>query len=220
MSNNGVHNTPRPSHLVWEVVGSEVVILDTTSNTTYRLQADAARAFLDQASATPSEHQEVTTPEHRGCKPPRSPVSRRAVMTGGFAALSVGITSLALPAAAAAASSTTLTPSITAQSLEAGQWRWSPEQFGIDITQRQGSILLSNLPVFQAGDRWRLTLADLNGSPAEAEADVATVTGGNLQLTFSFPLSVYPPTATVLDGTLTKVSDPTVFSEQFPIPRV
>ena len=221
MTNNDVHSSPVSRNIVWEVVGDQVVILNTTTHTTHRLDGPLANAFIAHASGQPISTQQVTILTEAGLLAPQPPLSRRALITGGVAGVGVGLTSLALPLAAAASSSgTPLTPTITAASLVAGEWRWSPEPSGIDITQRQGSVLLPTTGVFVAGERWRLTLADLNGAPAQAEADVASVGNGLLQLTFPFPSAIAADITTDLQGTLTKVNDPTVFSEQFPIPRV
>jgi hypothetical protein len=218
MRNNDVPHHTIPSRLVWGVVGSEVVICDTTSHTTFHLTGDLAKAFTQAASGQEISSQEVMALQERGFLEPRSPLSRRTLMTGGVAGLGLGITSLSLPTAAAA-SSTQPKPSITAASLEPGEWRWSPTGGGFSVTQTQGSVFLPNLDVFQAGDRWRLTLANVNGGEASAEANITDLGMGMLELTFTFTLSGGLPANTVLLGVLTKVSDPTVFSEQFPIPQ-
>ena len=228
MKNNDVQHYTTASHVSWEKVGSEVVILDTTSHTTHRLDGELAKAFLAAASGEPVATQDAIAKEvmaltQQGFLEPRSPVSRRTLMAAGVAGVGLGFTTLALPQPAAASSSgsssTPPTPTITAASLVAGEWRWSPEQNGIDITQRQGSVLLPDTGEFVAGERWRLSLADLNGAPAQAEADV-TPLAGRLRLVFSFPTADASQITTDLQGTLTKVDDPTVLSEQFPIPRV
>jgi len=218
MTNNDVHRPTIPSRLVWEVVGSEVVILDTSSHTTHRLDGDLAKSFLAAASGEGVPPQEVIALQDRGFLEPSSPVSRRALMTGGVAGFGLAMTSLSLPTAAAA-SSTQPKPSITAASLEAGEWRWSNTQTGFSVTQTQGSVFLPNLDVFQAGDRWRLTVTNVNGGEASAEANIVDLGSGMLELTFTYTLAGGLTAGTILQGVLTKVSDPTVFSEQFPIPQ-
>ena len=235
MKNNDVHYYTTPSHIVWEGVGSEVVIRDTTSHTTYRLYADAATVFLHATEGRPVPvTPEVIALEQRGFLEPRSPMSRRTLMAGGVAGLGLGITSLSLPAAAQASSTTPKTqesppptPTITAASLEPGKWRWSVGPNNgvttLRINQTDDNTALPTTGAFVVGDVWRLSLEDFDGPPAEA-----TVTEDNsgpetlLNLLFLFPLTggvTAPSPGTELEGTLTLISDTSVFSEPFPIPQ-
>ena len=109
MTNNDVRYTP-PAHLVWEGVGSEVVVLDTASHTTHRLSGDLARSFLAAANGQPVSFPEVMALHNLGLLEPRSPVSRRSVVAGGVAGLGIGLTSLSLPAVAASSSTAHETP--------------------------------------------------------------------------------------------------------------
>ena len=212
---------PPPPHLVWEVVGSEVVILDTTSHTTHRLTGDLARSFLAVTSGEPISSREVVALQERGFLEPRPPVSRRTLMAGGVAGLGLGITSLSLPTVAQA-SSNELKPTLTAASLVAGQWRWGPAQFGINVSPTSTDGFLTGVDEFRLGDNWRLTLAVLNGSPAEAANSVVQLIGGELQVVFEFTITpvAYPDNNTILLGTLERLTPPPVLSEQFPIPKL
>jgi hypothetical protein len=220
MKNNDVHHYTTPTQVVWEEVGSEVVILDTTTNTTHHLTGTLAEAFMAAATGQPVQPKEVATLLERGFLEPRSPITRRHLVAGGAAGLGLTFTSLSLPGVAAA-SSTQPKPSITADSLLAGQWEWTAGGGNLTVLQSHATVLLPDLPVFVEGDRWRLTLNNLGN--AEAEAVIQKMSSGLLQplsLTFTFPLTgglTAPAPGTTLQGTLTKISDPTVFSEQFPI---
>jgi hypothetical protein len=220
MKNNDVRTYTPPPHLVWEAVGSEVVIHDNTSETSHLLTGDLARSFLAAAEGQPISSQEGMALQQRGLLGPCSPLSRRALITAGGAGLGLGITSLSLPTAAAA-SSTSPKATITAESLEPGRWRWSASTTALTITQTDGTTFLPNLPVFTGGGQWRLTLADFAGG--DALGTIVDLGGGLLELGFSFPLGdsvAAPPAGTVLRGTLTKADDTSVFSEQFPIPQL
>jgi hypothetical protein len=222
MKNNDVRHYTTPTHLVWEEVGSEVVILDTTSHTTHRLTGTHAATFLAAATGRPVTAEEVASLAQRGFLEPRSPISRRHLMAGSAAGLGLTITSLSLPTVAMA-SSTQPKPTITAESLEAGEWRWTTGQ-NLVITQTGSQEGLPTNGIFVAGDAWQLTLDGFAGLPAESDGVV--VTSGQvaiLTLTFTFPFTgglTAPTAGTILEGTLTKVSDNTVFSEPFPIPQL
>ena len=204
---------------MWEVVGSEVVILDTTSHTTHRLTGDLARSFLAAISGQPVSPREVSALQERGFLEPGPPVSRRTLMAGGVAGLGIGLTSLSMPAVAAATSGH-LIPTLTAANIAPAAFRWNPTQAGIDVTATNQSELASGANGFAEGQRWRLTLADLEGSPAEAEAEVTQPPGEPLRLSFAFPLPTFdrPDSSTILQGTLLRLTPSPVLSEQFPIP--
>jgi hypothetical protein len=240
MTNNDVHHY-LPPHLVWEEVGSEVVICDTSSHTTHHLNGDLAGAFLAAVAGTPLSPREVIALQERGFLESRSPVSRRTLIGGSAAGLGIGLTSLSLPTAALASSNKTtretanspeptvqFEPSITKESLAPGDWQWSlfpptgtPTQLRVQPTNE--NVGLPTDSVFAAGDSWELSLEGFTGSPVNA---TVTNLGDDqepyLILQFSFPLGggVEPPAqGAQLSGVLTLQADgDPVFSESFPIP--
>ena len=226
MKNNEVRHYNTPTHLVWEQVGSEVVVLDTTSNTSHHLTGALAQAFTAAATGHAANTQEVVALVQRGFLEPRSPITRRHLVAGGVAGIGLTVASLSLPTVAMA-SSTQPKPTITAASLVAGEWRWSTPNINgtstLLITQTENNFGLPTDGTFIDGDTWRLTLDRFAGSPTEANvfadtSDPVTV----LTLRFSFPLTggiTAPAAGSILQGTLTKVSDGTVFSEPIPIPQ-
>ena len=253
MTNNDVRYT-LPPHLVWEGVGSEVVVLDTASHTTHRLSGDLARSFLAAADGQPVSSPEVMALHNLGLIEPRSPVSRRSVVAGGVAGLGIGLTSLSLPAVAASSSTAHETPgtktapqappqatetppeqsdtsnsddsdpddppppqpSITAASLAGGEWRWGPRTDAFAVFQTAGSLALPNPPVFAKDQLWQLSISNVDVDPAIATVD-AFGDPEQFSLEFVFPLTGGLSGDPILLGTLTKVNDPTVFSEEFPI---
>ena len=231
--------TPPPPHLVWEGVGSEVVIYDTTSHTTHHLTGDIAQAFLAAVRGEEIDPQEVITLQDRGFLEPHSPISRRTLMAAGVTGVGLGITSLALPSVAAASSTGPKTdsappeqsdpepdtppppqPTILAADLTPGDWRWSvTSQLVVNPTNTTAGLPQDG--TFVVGEEWELSLDGFDGPPVEADVRLLGVAPNQyLSLRFQFPLTggvTAPSAGTTLTGTLTKVDDRTVFSEPFPI---
>lgn len=158
MKNNEVQHYTISALLTWEKVGSEVVVHHTTTNTTHRLDGEAARLFLAVAHGdSVRKTHEVTRLVELGLLESSSPIGRRTLVKGGAAGIGLGITSLTLPGVAAASSTQPVeeateqaptlreeappepaveeeppppAPSITAASLASGLWRWSMRTIG------------------------------------------------------------------------------------------
>ena len=201
MTNNDVHNyppPPPPPHLVWEVVGSEVVVLDTTSHTTHRLTGNLAKAFLAAASGHPISTQEVMALQERGFLEPRSPLTRRSLITAGGVGIGLGITSLTLPTAAVASSSSSLPVTTFVFDAAFGDWRWQQIMTTLKILQTSLSSGLKEDDIFVPGDSWTATLINADGK--QATAPVAGTSPTDLTLTFDFlntPAGSYPTTLKV-----------------------
>lgn len=198
MKNNGVHHYTTPTHLVWEGVGSEVVILDTTSHTTHHLTGALAEAFTAAATGQAVDTQEVVALVQRGFLEPRSPITRRHLVAGGVAGLGLTITSLSLPTVAMA-SSTQPKPTITAFVFDAafGNWRWQQVMTTLRIFQDTSGAGLKETDIFVSGDTWTLTLINADG--IQATGVVQGPPGFDLTLPFDFPNVAggsYPSTST------------------------
>ena len=198
MKNNEVHHYTAPTHLVWEEVGSEVVILDTTSSTTHRLTGENAAAFRTAATGQPVTAKEVAALAKRGFLEPRSPITRRHLMAGGAAGLGLTITSLSLPTVAAA-SSTQPKQTITAFVFDDafGDWRWQQVMTTLRIFQDTSGAGLKETDVFVPGDTWTLTL--INAGGIQATGVVLGPPNNDLTLPFDFPNVTggsYPTTLT------------------------
>lgn len=189
---------PPPPHLVWEVVGSEVVVLDTTSHTTHRLTGNLAKAFLAAASGHPISTQEVMALQERGFLEPRSPLTRRSLITAGGVGIGLGITSLTLPTVAIASSSSSLPVTAFVFDAAFGDWRWQQLGTTLRLFQSSGASGLKEDDIFVPGETWTATLINADGK--QAAAPVVGTPGIDLTLTFDYldtPAGSYPATLRV-----------------------
>ena len=198
MKNNDVQHYTTPSHIMWEGVGSEVVILDTTSHTTHRLTGEMAQVFRAIATNTAPPDNAGNTLAHladRGLLTPPRGVTRRHVVAGLTAG---GIMSLALPPAAAATSSSSLPITSFVFDAAFGDWRWQQQLTTLVIAQFGDDGALKETDIFIPGDVWTVTLINAGGK--STTATVVGPPGADLSLPVQFvntPAGSYPTTLRV-----------------------
>jgi hypothetical protein len=184
MTNNDVHHYTVPNHLVADMVGSEVIVFDTTTDTTHRLTARAADVFLALKRGAPPPHNANDTIQDlatAGLLVPTGGIARRAVVTGIAAG---GLVSLTMPHVAAATSTHQDLPVTTfGFDTSTSDWGWELSGTNLDIYKLGDG--LKETDRFIPGEVWTMTLVNADGRTSTAP--VVSSAGPSLTLSFRFP---------------------------------
>ena len=138
------------------------------------------------------------TLQERGFLEPRSPLTRRSLITAGGVGIGLAITSLTLPAAAMASSSSSLPVTTFVFDAAFGNWRWQQLTDSLKLFQDTGSEGLKETDIFIPGQTWTVTLVNADGK--NTTATVAGPPGADLTLPVEFlntPAGSYPSTLRV-----------------------